>query len=364
MKHYDPSFFENPDNLRFVQNSYLDKVKERKYSVLHNPITGEYIYPIAPFRGNPAHARRKRKKLEPLIDSFGDCEFSTPLKGARASEVRYVKSILITLTFCRLNAKAKFTRQGFPTKPVTSYEAWNSLKGSKSLLNQFKVEMSRVFGSSYGSCTVKEGSKDNYPAPHMIVIFDKPVIAHRWGKQWLVGKVHDRSLVDKIQASWERIAGAHCKINAIIDSKAFSYVFKYIKKSVNCDADNVRSMSASELVCFNTHLNHAVHNLNDVISPAFMEKLNYVKEITLLDKARIKLKHARQRRNKILKDNVGIPLAFLQKEEGILFRSLNSEIERLQGEIHILKMEYSPWFFISAGFTSLDAVEEFIISIV
>lgn len=283
MKKNSSSFLKDPFNLSYIQQSFFDKVREKKYSVLYNPITKNYIYPIAPFRGNPSFTIKKHKKPQPLIDSFADCKFSKPVKGSRESEVRLVYSALKTLTYCRLNSKTEFTSQGFPTKPIGSWDAGESLKGSNSWINQFKVEMSHIFGSKYGSCTVKEGSRDNYPAPHMVVVFDKPVIAHRWGKQWLIGKVHDRSLVDRVQSSWERIACAHCKINAIVDSRAFAYVFKYIQKSVNCKAESIHSMTDPELVCFNTHLNHAVHNLNDVISKAFMEKINYVKKITLFD---------------------------------------------------------------------------------
>ncbi|MBP6020961.1 MAG: hypothetical protein KA502_00005 [Candidatus Methanomethylophilaceae archaeon] len=361
IKDLDKSFLDEPRNAPLIQNSFLRHVEERsKYNVIRNAVTGECIFPMTPVRGNRAYAYRKHKKLQPVIDSFENCEFSKPFKGGRKSEVRLIHAVMITLSYTRSYGSSEKTSLGYPVKHWSCWDAWQSLKGSNSLINQFKVEFSRAVGSNYASCTVKEGCKDMYPAPHMIMILDKPLVAHRWGKKWLIGNKMDRGIVDKIQSSWERIAGSHCKIVPIMDAKGFTYAFKYIQKSIDTKVEDVSEMTDAQLVCCNTHLNHALHDLNDIVPKSFLEKLNCVKEQNLLDITRSKLK---QKNNELL--------CKIQVIEGLggfnrlvypayrdLFEeyySLLSEIDRLKAEIHEMKMEISPWFFVRGGFCSIES---------
>ena len=359
IKGLDRSFLENPENRSAIQSAFVDKVNDNKYSIVRNEVTGELFFPMVPYRGNPAYARKKHKRIQPIIDAYRNKEFSKSVNGSRSSEIRMVYAIMVTLSFARSNSTAVTTSHGFPVKPWGSWEAWEALKGSNSIINQFKVELSRAIGSTYGACTVKEGCKDDYPAPHMVVIFDKPVIAHRWGKQWLLGKPNDRSLVDEIQSSWERIAGSHCKVNAIIDAKGFAYVFKYIQKSVNTNVSSIDDMTESELVCLNTHLNHALHDLNDVISPAFLRKLDYTRELNLLDITRNKLKQTIKERDRLINEieqKGGLnPFTLAFYPELSRYYILEEDILRLRREVFEVKMATSPWFFIKGGFSSLES---------
>lgn len=240
----DKVLLSDPDFYKVLQSSFIDKVRDAKYSIIKNEATGEYCFPMVPFRGNPAYSRKKHKRIQPIIDAFKGKEFSKPVKGSRNTEIKLVQSILITLTYTHEDSEQSFTKQGYPTKKWNHYDAWESITP---LVNQFKMELSRVIGNeqikkghgtekeaTYGSCLVKEGTESMYPAPHLIVVFDKPMLAHRYGKQWLLGgQAHDRSLVDEIQAIWERLAGSHCKINAIVSAGGFAYVFKYVMKSID-----------------------------------------------------------------------------------------------------------------------------------
>lgn len=64
-------------------------------------------------------------------------------------------------------------------------------------------------------------------------------------------------------------------------------------------------------------------------------------------------------KKKLIKDR-GIPLAFLSKDAGSRYDCLRSEIERLQSLVFEIKMEFFPWFFVCAEFTSLESVEEYL----
>ncbi|MCL2032770.1 MAG: hypothetical protein FWG96_05835 [Methanomassiliicoccaceae archaeon] len=190
----DRSLLSDPNFIKTMQSSFIDKMKDAKYSIIRNEVTGEYIFPMTPFRGNKAHSRKKRKRMQPIIDAFAEKEFSRPVKGMRPSEVRQVHALMITSSYTRDYSNEEHTKQGFPIKKWNSYDAWKSITP---LVNQFKMELSRIVGeyhlelneennkqSSYGSCLVKEGCADMYPAPHLIILFDKPMLAHRYKKQW------------------------------------------------------------------------------------------------------------------------------------------------------------------------------------
>lgn len=365
----DTALLSDPSFIKIQQRAFLEHVKNSKYSILQNPITGERIFPQVPTRGNAAHARRKRKRVQPVIDSFKkrDREFSRSVRWARPSEVRLVHAIMVTFSFTRDYSLERFTTQGYPIKRWDAFDAWESITD---LVNQFKMELSRELaheqgpehkGStvSYGSCLVKEGSEDMYPAPHLIVVFDNPVVAHRYGKQWLLGKSgKDRALVDRIQAIWERMAGSHCKINAIISAGGFAYAFKYIMKSVDLSIDDVEDITHAQAVCLNTHMNQSIHDLNDTIPPSFLERIDHVRNMTLLDLSRNKLKQLKAERkalvSEILEKGGFNPFTFSLYPHLQRYGDVIKELQTVREDIYRLKLEYCPWFFVSSGHRSLD----------
>jgi len=293
------------------------------------------------------------------------------------------RSILITFTFTHEDSTEETTTQGYPVKKWTPYDAWSSITP---LINQFKMELSRIIGSeqifrghegtkqaNYGSCLVKEGTTSMYPSPHLVVVFQRPLIAHRWGRQWLLGPSgRDRSLVDRIQAIWERIAGSHCKINAIVSEDGFRYVFKYVTKSVDIDdaaktliydgmPSKLTKRQKSSLVALNTHMNQSIHNLNDVISPSFLSMLDYTKELTLLDITRTKLKQMIRERDKLINEIEAFggwnAFTFSINPHLRTYWDVVERLNALREEAYRLKMETSPWFFVSGGYTSVaDAI--------
>ena len=366
--------FSDPETTELLQYAFMEKVQDLKYSIIKNEKTGEYAFPMIPCRGNPAHSRKKCKKIQPIIDSFKGKEFSKEIKGGRASEIRQVHAILITLSFTRDYSEEEFTKQDFPIKKWRAYDAWGSITG---LVNQFKVELSRIVmerhlgtkegnskDSAYASCLVKEGSKDMYPAPHLIVILDKPLLAHRYGKQWLLGSRGDRSLVDSIQAIWERLAGSHCKINAIVSAGGFAYVFKYIMESISLNVTDIDQMTKEQKVCLNTHLNQSLHNIRDIIGKKFLEKLEYVRQETLLDITRNELKQ-KEKELKKLDCEIEVlggynPFTIAINPHIKQYNAVIKELDRLREEVGRLKMEFSPWFYVSGGFSSIESAMSYL----
>lgn len=352
----DPDMLSDPEFIKAMQSLFIGKVKDEKYSVLKNMVTGEYIFPMTPFRGNKSYARKKRKRMQPIFDSFRDKDMSIPVRGSRSSEKRLCYGIMITLTYTREYSEEKFTKQGFPIKRWSWFKAWGSIT---KLVNQLKMEISRIIGengqASYGSCLVKEGCVDMYPAPHLIILFDKPVLAHRYGKQWLLGgERNDRSLVNSIQAAWERIAGSHCKINAITSAGGLAYAFKYVMKSIDLDISDLDKMTHEQAVCLNTHMNQSLHNQRDVISRSFLEKLDCVKEQSLLDYIRIELKQKKfelDRLTEEIESKGGFnDFTFFEFPELRRYKDVLKEYERLREEVYRVKMETSPWLYVSGGF--------------
>jgi len=360
----DPSFEE------ILKSKFIDKVRDRKFSVIRNEKTGKYCIVLNSVRGNSAYSKKKFKRIKPIVDAFGNKRFSHSVKGSRESERLFVNAVLITLSFARYDSKQELTSQNFPVQRMLAYNAWDSIT---ELVNQFKVELARIIRkeqkrigtyeagkAGYVSCLIKEGCNDSYPAPHLIVIFDKPILAHRWGKQWLLGSsAHDRGLVNSIQGAWERIAGAYCKINAIVTTKGFAYVFKYIMKSIDLSCTDFSDMIKEQRVCLNTHFNQALHNQRDMIGKKFLEKLEYFKEESLLDITSNELKQVNRQVNRLeseILENGGFNVfTFFEYPHLNEYWELKKERDRLRKEAYDLKMELSPWFYVSGGFSSVES---------
>ncbi|MCL2032769.1 MAG: hypothetical protein FWG96_05830 [Methanomassiliicoccaceae archaeon] len=90
----------------------------------------------------------------------------------------------------------------------------------------------------------------------------------------------------------------------------------------------------------------------------FLEKLGYVEELTLLNYIRNELKQTRNKLNKLTTEinNKGGFNAFtfsIYSDLQIYFTLLR-ERNRLERELFRLKIEFSPWFYVSGGYVSLD----------
>jgi hypothetical protein len=118
------------------------------------------------------------------------------------------------------------------TKRYSHEEAWGQLSRR---LTVFKNHIRRVTGASLRSITVKEGTESGYPAPHMLLVIDRPIqlYAHKGKKGGTTWRLQNRALLNAIKEGWQ---GGYVDVQALVseDTRSpVSYVSKYLVKSVH-----------------------------------------------------------------------------------------------------------------------------------
>ncbi len=345
-------YCDDSSNLPQMQQLFLDYLdRKKRFNVLKNVDTLQYLSVPAPIRGNKSYARRKLKSLLPIFDFIKNgYKFTQNVKGRRTGSVVRTNALLITLTFNH--------------KKYTPSDAWLSLKGVNSIINQFKAGLRKKFGS-YSAVVVKEGTESSYPAPHIILLLDKPILAHKVRDSWYLGDNFKRDLLDDLQNIWCRLSGSFLKANAIVDSWGFTYAFKYITKGVNPHAFQFKDTKKSDFTCINTHMFHKLFDLNDIISKKFLETLGYVKKMNILDKLHSKLKLEKSSLSAVVSQIQAVggfsPLALsLYPRLFSDFRDLIRGVADIQQCIVAEKRNFTPWVFQRAGFLSELKAKQYI----
>ena len=274
-------------NLDVAAQHFKNWSNVKEYTFLKNEDTDKIIYCLNSKRGNDTYARKQKLKFEDIQKGFDNkvMDFPSARKGFRDGiKYRFSYGLFITFTIDQ--------------NQMSDLDAW---KNTTRMLNQFKAILTKKFGSHYASLIVKEANGSGYPAPHMIVLLDKPVEAflHRsntTGKySW---RIQDQKIVNFFHDAWARYSmGSFLDIQAIVDGsigsagKVSYYITKYISKSV--DLHNKTALY--------THTGQKLFNLRDMISASFRQRLDIecVKPITRLDTYYNELKLLKKQQHKL-----------------------------------------------------------------
>jgi hypothetical protein len=159
-----------------------------------------------------------------------DFKFSEPLSAGH-EHLQRCWALLITLTIDH--------------NLMTPQEAWTHLSNE---IAKFKRQASRVLGVKHINCiTSKEGTKSDYPAPHIVVLSDSPQIVypHKSGSKKHLGQITYRlrnyQLVTGLQKAWKH---GYIDVQGIVNGQvidqenkssmsAVKYIFKYLVKAVH-----------------------------------------------------------------------------------------------------------------------------------
>lgn len=237
-----------------LQKELFDWILTDEKNMFRNKQTQELVFALAAKRGNVAYAAKKGEKLNCILDSVANNEFDHPVDGLRSSKFRHTKILLVTLTFSH--------------QRYTAEEAWALLRSTPledidfecGALNKFGANISSIFGSN-GKLTCKEADSKGYPAPHVIIVLDRPVIVKKHNDKdgtvsWRLANDHILRRVGKDEIS-RRMSREDVEratrnnpiwthglmdIKGIIKqdrfgkfSNGFTYVFKYLIKTVSFD---------------------------------------------------------------------------------------------------------------------------------
>ena len=271
------------------QATFLDWMETPDYNKFLNKESGEFVYAQVAKRGNVPYVIRKSDKMKSLSDAIEGKIFDHPLPGFR--DRRMTRLLLITLTFDQKQFTPEKAWASLRSKPIEGVET------SYNLLNKLNANISKIFGK-HGTLISKEAQSNGYPAPHIIVVLDKPVMVKRHiGKDgyvsWrlcdpcILNRIGKGDLMRKLYRDNPRSAISKNPIwkNGFIDFEgvvseegsksgrdATRYTFKYLVKSVTedgafCikDCNDISSVDNKSLrTMLFTHLGNKCFRTRDV----------------------------------------------------------------------------------------------------
>lgn len=223
----------------------------------NNNDTGEEKEVIASKRGNATYAKNKRRRAWEINNGMKNLKFDFPVYNARGV-VRESHLLLITLTF--------------DTKKISKEEAWEKLTAKGKELNRFSANLEKIFGSK-ATWKVKEGTKSGYPAPHILIIIDRPVRVFRYRGKW---RLQSNFTLERLRRVWRF---GFIDVEAIVNNKfrkrgVVGYLTKYMTKTVSIEnIDGKRT--DSERTAILTHVWNKLYRSRDILSKAFKDRLNH-----------------------------------------------------------------------------------------
>ena len=331
------------DRFNDISNDSFDRWSRSEETMLfRNKENGDIIDCPVSKRGNKKWAFNKKKQVMEIEEGFDGLSFDFPIHNVRDGVQRHTHLMLITLTV--------------PTDLFSRSEAWrmfrhNDIIPRGSAMNTFKAFFTRELGSSYSTQTVKESNENGYPAPHILVMSDKPVRVVRWkgknGKYRYI--VQDRRLVDAVKNAWHktivrvlRAIGrstadwrsteknpfiAHLDIRGVVGEKVGNKrVYRYMSQYLIVPLPEKGTKFYRTAV--NTHKWQKLYNMRDVISKGFKDRLNLGRVNTRLDIVRNELKQI----------NKQIPIS---EEKFREFGYFDIQNARLLHYLHQQRYEYS-----------------------
>jgi hypothetical protein len=230
---------------------------------------GDKVRSLAPKRGNQAYARRQRKKIKSIIDDMSrlQWEITRPGRGTHLGCMMFL---------------ATFT---YDQKKISAFDAWKNI--SKDVAST-KVQIKRALNADHiRTFLVKEGTLGDYPAPHMLIIVDRPVECVRYrGKKGIKYIIASRRQFEQVKRTWKN---GFLDIQAVKGAKigrrsAIAYLGKYLVKAVDVtDKESVGFRTMAWLKHYNLRTMH--------ISSAFKEMLNPARLDTILHESQQKNSH-------------------------------------------------------------------------
>ncbi|MDO5862289.1 MAG: hypothetical protein Q4Q58_05815 [Thermoplasmata archaeon] len=154
----------------YLQMMFLDYIEKQQRSEFYNHDTKQFMYIPVPKRGNHEYAKKKGKTRDEISQNISKALIDEPVPGFRG--LRTTNLLFVTLTF--------------DPRKYTAAQAWAALKSTCpensvnefNVINRFDANITKIFGT-HGKMVSKEAQANGYPAPHMLIILDKPVVVRR-----------------------------------------------------------------------------------------------------------------------------------------------------------------------------------------
>ena len=283
----------------WLQMTFLDYMEKQLRSEFYNQETHEFYYAPVAKRGNLYYAMKKSAVCDEISEAMSNIVFDEPIPGFR--NLRRTKLLFITLTF--------------DPRKFTAEEAWASLKSTRpegmdnlyNVINGFGANISKIFGTN-GKLVSKEAQSNGYPAPHILIVLDEPVLVRRKKTKGDLVKwyIEDPAILKRLGKDEESRKKVKFDYQAAIDSNPVwkhgfydivgvisdqkfrgrknvcAYLFKYMSKCLtkdNCHStSSLRTIKECKdhglLVALYTHLcNKCFKNRDITYGKGFKERI-------------------------------------------------------------------------------------------
>ena len=162
-----------------LQKEMLLWMDSEDYNVFKNLQTGEEIYALSCKRGNKVYATRKTQQKNEILDALDGKEFDSPMKGF--PNRRWTRLLMVTVNFDHEQFTMEEAWAALRSKPIEGCES------RYNLINRLDANLRKVFGP-HGKLLCKEAQQNGYPAPHMTLVLDEPIMVEchkgRNGEFW------------------------------------------------------------------------------------------------------------------------------------------------------------------------------------
>lgn len=242
-----------------VYSEYEAFVNTASINTFVNLANGEKRRSLAPKRGNPAYARKQRKKIKSIISDMSGLKWEVPRPGRGT----HLGCMMFLVTFT------------YDHNKVTAPEAWKNM--SKDIAST-KIQIKRALKADHiRTFLVKEGTHSDYPAPHMLVIVDRPVECVRYsGKHGPKFIIASRQQNEKVKRTWKN---GFLDIQAVKNAKvgkasAVAYLGKYLVKAVDVqDKNSVAFRTMAWLKHYNLRTMHISSGFKEILNPLRLDTI-------------------------------------------------------------------------------------------
>lgn len=227
----------------------------------------------APRRGNYTFAKEKKKILDWIGKGLDKLDLWVPIGNRTVMFKTHL--LLFTLTY---------TQHHHPIREKLSWEfecqqAWQY---STSEIAKFRSKLARALNTSISSITVKEGTENGFPAPHVLYMSDKPITVFRHINKHgdVTFRIQDNSLLRKIKSFWKH---GFVDTQGIVSKShdSVGYVLKYMTKGLSqaviekYQKSGINGLTKHDITFLKTHSYQKLFNLRPVqISAQFKAHLN------------------------------------------------------------------------------------------
>ena len=236
----------------WLHETFLDYIEKQLRSEFYNNETHEFYYAPVAKRGNMYYAVRKAALCDEISEAMSGIVFDEPVPGFR--NLRKTRLLFVTLTF--------------DPRKFTAEEAWAALKSTRpedmdniyNVINGFAANISKIFGTN-GKLVSKEAQANGYPAPHLLIVLDEPVLVRRKKikgdlSKWYIEDPEFLRRLGKDEESRRAVREDYCAaidsnpvwkhgffdIEGVVSDQKFggrknvcAYLFKYMAKCITKD---------------------------------------------------------------------------------------------------------------------------------